>query len=171
MPISPRASKWGTLPGRLALLFGIGTYAAAGAAAEAAALRQDQPRQLPQAGDADGTGLRVWIDAERMYVANSGAQPAELRLGDTAEARQLLALLKRHGATGPATAIPLDRMLLAGGGGEGIHWVSPQQRSQSQDRIGAGATPATGEASAAGAVPAGRDAPSGSSTAAAPRRT
>lgn len=172
MLISSRARRWAALPGRLALLFGVGAYAAAGAGAAAAPVEQDQPRQLPQAGDADGNGLRVWIDAERVYLANSGGQPVELRPGDTVEARQLQQLLTRHGATGPAAAIPLNRMLLAGGGGAGIHWVLPQQRPQPPDRIGDGTAPRAGgaptTAAAAAAAPPSGAAPSRSSTAAAP---
>src|SRR5262249_45378729 len=51
-----------------------------------------------------------------------GGAPAELRLGDTVEARHLRALLERHRADGSAPGIRLDRMILAGGGGQGFHW-------------------------------------------------
>src|ERR1051325_1801556 len=125
MPNSPDARKWLALPSRLALLLGLGALTAGATGATAAPV--DQSRE-PQTGVADRSDLVIWSEAGHVYLSDAGAAAIELRLGDTAETRHLQALLERHGATDGAKGVRLDRMILAGGGGEGFHWSPPAGR-------------------------------------------
>lgn len=118
MAVFSVARKWFAAPSRIALLFGIGALSAAGPSPAAKA------EPTPQQRDASAQ-LRIWNDAGRIYVTERGGGARELRLGDTAEARHLAGLLQRAGATAAKAAVRLDPMLLAGGGGEGLHWAPP----------------------------------------------
>jgi hypothetical protein len=99
---------------------------------EATALEQGkQPAAAPQ-DSADNFGeLRVWSDGGRIYLAEPGANAREVDLGDGAEAHRLGELLQQHGATDSGASVRLDRMLLAGGGGDGFHWAPPGRKPNS----------------------------------------
>jgi hypothetical protein len=113
--------KWLRLPSRIALLLGLGTLSAVAARAETghemqgAGIEPTGQNQRSTAGD-----LLIWGEGERLYLSEDGSRAAELRLGDTAEARRLRQLLQQHG--GESSGVRLDRMILAGGGGKGISW-------------------------------------------------
>src|SRR5437763_9970553 len=116
------------MPKSLALLLGLGALSAAGAGAEAAPIQRDGQIAQPGEQTADTfAGSRIWSDAGRIYLSEHGRDPRELRLGDTPEARRLRELLQLGGATGPASAARLDRMILAGAGGCGFDWAPPAQ--------------------------------------------
>src|SRR5260370_16111583 len=66
-----------------------------------------------RAGTADG----------RIFVSEAGREAQELRLGDTAEARRLKQLLEQDGAAAESQRVLPQRIILVGGGGEGIHWA------------------------------------------------
>lgn len=140
MPLSKRARKWFGWPSRTALLLGIGAVSAAGGAqADAASLdRSDASARVPQQSVADFGEVRIWSDAGRIYVSEQGREARELRLGDTAEARNLKALLESSGATAAAPQTVPHRIILVGGGGMGTHW-SPGGQSDAH-----GQTPANG---------------------------
>ncbi len=122
------ARKWVALPSRLALLLGVGALSAGSARADAAPIDQIQPQGIPQPSAAGSADLRIWSEGGRVHLSDSGAEATELHLGDTAEARHLRQLLERHGATEAGAGIRLDRMILAGGGGDGFHWAPPGQK-------------------------------------------
>lgn len=94
------------LSGRVALLLGLGAISAAGA------------RAAPEPG---ASGLQLYSEGGRIWLAEAGGGFRELRLGDTAEARHLRQLLEERG---PAP-LRLDPTVLAGGGGMGFHWWGP----------------------------------------------
>src|SRR6266446_2254777 len=117
-------SKWLRLPSRVALLLGLGALSAAGARADMQEIGSD-PAPVPQQSAKSFGEVHVWNDDGRIFVAESGRETQELRLGDTAEARYLRELLERNGAVADSPYVLQDRMILVGGGGKGIsggHW-------------------------------------------------
>jgi hypothetical protein len=140
-----RFPRWLRLPSRIALLLGVGALSAAGAKADPPKMG-NEPAPVPQQSAKSFGELRVWNDAGRIYIAESGEQAQELRLGDTAEARHLRELLERNGAVADAPHVLQDRVILVGGGGKGIsggHW----QRVQPSDT--ASGLPTTGRSNKA----------------------
>jgi hypothetical protein len=126
-----RFPKWLRLPSRIALLLGLGALSAAGAKADPPEIG-NEPARVPQQSAKSFGELRVWNDAGRIYIAESGKEAQELRLGDTTEARYLRELLERNGAVADSPHVLQDRMILVGGGGKGIsggHWqrVAPPE--------------------------------------------
>jgi hypothetical protein len=122
------------LPSRVALLLGMGALSAAGA-------RADVGRQAPgnsidppsKAEHGQPDTLRMWSAGARLYLSEHDRPGHELQLQDTPEARRLRQLLQEH--AGATTGVPLDRMILAGGGGMGISWErarNPAPRVQPQ---------------------------------------
>jgi hypothetical protein len=104
------------LPSSVAVLLGLGALSAAGA-------RADASHQLPGSGT-EPRDLVTWSEGGRLFLSEDGNPGAELRLGDTAEARRLRQLLQQQG--GAATGVRFGRMILAGGGGMGISWERPR---------------------------------------------
>ena len=143
MPIFPDIRKWPALRGRLALLLGLGTLAATGDGA--AATHVDQGNE-PRSGVVERADLVVWSEGGQVYLSDGSGAATELRLGDTAEARHLRTLLERNGAAARAAGVRLDRMILAGGGGDGFHWAPPAQRPRA-DQANAAATAGTAQGS------------------------
>src|SRR5579863_1942585 len=139
MPVPSFARKWYGFPSRIALLLGVGAISAAGANADTASIGE-QPARIPQQSAKTFGELRVWSDNGRIYMSESEGKASELRLGDTAEARQLRELLERAKATADAPHTFQHRIILVGGGGEGFHWA-PAGRSE------ASAPPAPGASS------------------------
>ena len=140
MPIFPDMRKWLAVPGRLGLLLGLGALTATGAGTAAAPIDQGAE---PRTGVDDRADLVVWSERGQVYLSDGGAAATVLRLGDTAEARHLRALLDRHGATESAAGVRLGRMILAGGGGDGFHWAPPAQRRRANQANAAAATGTT----------------------------
>jgi hypothetical protein len=121
MRISTAARKLTGLPSRIALLIGIGALSVGGAKADAPATTP-----LPNSVTERSGELCLWSEGGAVYLAEQDGRARRLPLGDTAEAQGLRELLQRRGATDAQTGIRLDRMLLAGAGGDGFHWTPPQ---------------------------------------------
>jgi hypothetical protein len=153
MPVPSFARKWYGVPSRIALLLGVGAISAAGANADTASIGQgEHPARIPQQSAKTFGELHVWSDNGRIYMSESGGKASELRLGDTAEARQLRELLERAKATADAPHTFQHRIILVGGGGEGFHWA-PAGRSEASAPPAPGASTGT---AAAGRGPAGQ---------------
>jgi hypothetical protein len=124
MSLSSSLRKWLCLPSRIALLLGVGALSAAGAKTGVAeAHLGDGLMRMPQQSAKSFGEVRIWSEAGRIYVSEAGKDPQELPLGDTAEARHLRQLLERDGAAAASPRVLHDRIILVGGGGEGIHWA------------------------------------------------
>jgi hypothetical protein len=94
------------LPGRAALILGLGALSTAGA-------RADTQVSQPASGDAS-----VRSDGGKIYLSEGGRE-TELRLGATPQRDRLLRLLEEHGSAG----VKLDsdpRLIMSGGGGTGF---------------------------------------------------
>jgi hypothetical protein len=140
VPELDRARNWINLPSRVAMLLGIGVLATGGARAETtvgdAAVAAPHP---PQAIADDRAGLSVWASDGRIYLADPRVR--ELQLSDTPEARRLHDLLRQRGATDMRSSVRLDRLLLAGGGGDGFHWAPPRAGSPGRRAVTEAAEP------------------------------
>src|ERR1700738_5313152 len=108
MPIPRSLRRWLRLPGRLALILGLGALSTAGA-------RADTPDQ----GDRMAFGdVLIRSEGGRIFLSEGGRE-TELRLGATPQRDHLLRLLEEHGAAG----LKLDRdprLTMSGGGGPGF---------------------------------------------------
>ena len=110
MPIAPSLRRWLRLPGRAALILGLG-------ALSGAAARADTPDQAHHTGLGDP---QIRSEGGKIYLSEGGRE-SELRLGATPERDRLLRLLEKHGAAG----IKLDhdpRLIMSSGGGSGFYW-------------------------------------------------
>ncbi len=113
--------RWLRLPGRAALLLGLGALSTAGA-------RADTPQPpsggvVPGAQDQqpDSASLLLRVEGGRVYLSEADGEFRELPLGDTPEARRLRQLIEDRGAGGD---LRLNPTVLAGGGGAGFYWWS-----------------------------------------------
>lgn len=133
-------SRWTRLPSRVALLLGLGALSASAAQANTAEANfGNGALRVPQQSAKSFGELRIWNDGGRIYLSESGKEAQELRLGDTAEARQLKQLLEHDGATEDSPRVLPHRLILVGSGGSGTHWNRPRQPDTS-DNAGAPAT-------------------------------
>jgi len=106
MAIPCSVRKWVRLPGRVALILGLGALSTAGAQA-------DTQASQPASGDAS-----VRSDGGKIYLSEGGRE-TELRLGATPQRERLLRLLEEHGSAG--VKIDSDpRLIISGGGGTGF---------------------------------------------------
>ena len=106
MAIPCSVRKWLRLPGRVALILGLGALSTAGSQA-------DTQASQPASGDAS-----VRSDGGKIYLSEGGRE-TELRLGATPQRERLLRLLEEHGSAG----VKLDsdpRLIMSGGGGTGF---------------------------------------------------
>src|SRR5438552_1167255 len=103
------------LPGRLALLLGIGALSTAGAQAETLGDREPTSR-----GD-----VLVRSEGQTIYLREQGRE-TELRLSPTPERDRLLRLLEEHGSAG-VKLDPDPRLIMSGGGGTGFSWWEPKK--------------------------------------------
>jgi len=111
MPIPRSLRHWLRLPGRLALILGVGALSTAGARADASDLAD-----RPAFGD-----LQIRSEAGKIYFSEGGREFQELRLSPTPQRNHLLRLLEEHG---PAR-VKLDRdphLLMSSGGGSSFFW-------------------------------------------------
>jgi len=111
MPIPRSLRHWLRLPGRLALILGVGALSTAGARADASDLAD-----RPAFGD-----LQIRSAAGKIYFSEGGREFQELRLSPTPQRNHLLRLLEEHG---PAR-VKLDRdphLLMSSGGGSSFFW-------------------------------------------------
>jgi len=111
MPIPRSLKHWLRLPGRLALILGMGALSTAGARADAPDLAN-----RPAFGD-----LQIRSAGGKIYFSQGGQEFQELRLSATPQRDRLLRLLEEHG---PAR-VKLDRdphLLMSSGGGSSFFW-------------------------------------------------
>jgi hypothetical protein len=148
-----RSSKdWLRLPSRIALLLGFGALSAAGAQASTTEIDVGkEAARVPQQSAKSFGELAIWSDGGRIYVSEPGKPAHELDLQDTAEARQLKQMLERDGAVAASPRVLPNRLILVGGGGEGIHWAPAENGRTSQPP---GAPAATGFSPSAPGTPA-----------------
>jgi hypothetical protein len=102
MAIRRSVTKWLRLPGRVALILGLGALSTAGARADT------------QAGQKSPGDASVRSDGGKIYLSEGGHE-TELRLGASPQRDRLLRLLGEHGPAG----IQLDpdpRLIMSGGG-------------------------------------------------------
>ncbi len=112
MPIPRSLRRWLRLPGRAALILGLGALSTAGA-------RADTPEQAHRTASGD---ILIRSEGGRIYLSEAGKEFEELRLNDTAEARHLKQLLESRSRAEGAPYIRLNSTVLASGGGAGFHW-------------------------------------------------
>ena len=135
MAIRRSVTKWLRLPGRVALILGLGALSTAGAQA-------DTP---PGPRASSDTCLRS--DGGKIYLSEGGRE-TELKLGATQQRDRLMRLLEEHGPAG----VKLDsdpRLIMSGGGGTGFSlWDlrksftdGPAARPQDLPQVTAPATP------------------------------
>ena len=108
MPTQRSLRGWFRLPGRIALILGLGALSTAGARADAA-----EGHQRADLGD-----VLIRAGGGKIYLSESGRE-TELRLSATPQRDHLLRLLQQHGAPG----VKLDRdprLIMSGGGGTGF---------------------------------------------------
>ena len=108
MPMAHSLRRWLRLPGRAALILGLG-------ALSGAAARADTP------GQADRTqlgNLQIRSNGEKIFLSEGG-QETELRLTATPQRDHLLRLLEEHGPAG-VRLDPDPRLIMSGGGGSGF---------------------------------------------------
>jgi hypothetical protein len=106
MAISASVRKWLRLPGRAALILGLGTLSAAAARADV------------QRSQTACDGALVRSDEGKIYLSEGGRE-TELKLSATPQRDRLLRLLEEHGQAG----IKLDpdpHLIMSGGGVTGF---------------------------------------------------
>lgn len=110
MVIPRSARRWLNLPGRIALILGLGALHTSGAQADTAKNHEGG------LGDA-----LIRSEGEKIFLSEGGRE-TELRLAATPERDRLLQLLQGYGPAG----VKLDsdpRLIMSGGGGSGFTWV------------------------------------------------
>jgi hypothetical protein len=121
------------LPSRVALLLGVGALSATGSQAGPSEL--DRSARMPQQSAKIFGELRIWSEAGRIFVSESGGPAQELLFGDSAEARQLKEMLRRDGASADSPRVVRDRIILVGGGGAGTHSWAPPEKDRSPEKV------------------------------------
>ena len=100
--------RWLRLPGRAALILGLGALTPAVAQADA-----------PDQSDRTASGgVSVWSSDGKIYLSEGGRE-TELPLGATPERDRLMQLLQDHGPSG-VKLDPDPRLIMSGGGGSGF---------------------------------------------------
>jgi hypothetical protein len=112
MPVPHSVRRWLRLPGRTALILGLGALSTAGAQAKT----PDQDHRMAS-GD-----LLIRSEGAKIYFSEEGKEFQELQLRDTAEARYLRQLIEQNGAAAGPAGLRLCPTILAGGGGTGFFW-------------------------------------------------
>ena len=119
------ANERAWLPGRLALLLGLGAISATAATADTvnASANSTASRDCPAVlGDAV-----IRVEGGTILLSQRGGNVQRLQLPDTPQTRHLLALLRK---VDPASdGLRLRPTILAGDGGSGFHW-SPVHEPQ-----------------------------------------
>src|SRR5260370_14110567 len=125
--------SWLRLPSRIALLLGLGALSAAGVKVDAGEAGPGHgPARVPQQSVKTFGDLLIWNEGGRIYVAEAGKEAQELALGDYPETHRLRQLLERDGATTPSPRALRARIILGGGGGDGVHWGPAPQSARRQ---------------------------------------
>jgi hypothetical protein len=110
MPIPRSLRRWLRLPGRVALILGLGTLSTAGARADT----------LDQAHRTSFDDILIRSEGGKIYLTEGGRE-SELQLTATPQRDHLLRLLEEHGPGG----VKLDRdprLIMSSGGGSGFYW-------------------------------------------------
>jgi hypothetical protein len=110
MPIPRSLRRWLRLPGRVALILGLGASSTAGARADT----------LDQAHRASFDDILIRSEGGKIYLTEGGRE-SELQLTATPQRDHLLRLLEEHGPGG----VKLDRdprLIMSSGGGSGFYW-------------------------------------------------
>ena len=118
--------RWLRLPGRIALILGLGALSTTGAPADAGA---------SQAASGD---TLIRSDGGKIYLSEGGRE-TELRLSATPQRDRLLRLLEEYGPAG----VKLDRdprLIMSSGGGSGFYWWG-QKKSTPDGVAPAGSAP------------------------------
>jgi hypothetical protein len=125
--VRPRSvHRWLRLPGRIALVLGLGALSTTAAPADA---------QANQAAPGDAL---IRSDGGKIYLTEGGRE-TELRLSPTPQRDRLLRLLEEHGPAG----VKLDRdprLIMSSGGGAGFYWWG-QKKSTTETVAPAGSAP------------------------------
>jgi hypothetical protein len=108
MAIRTSLRRWLRLPGRAALILGLGALAPA-------VSRADAPDQTDRTASG---GLSIRSADGKIYLSEGGRE-SELQLGATPQRDRLLQLLKDHGPSG-VKLDPDPRLIMSGGGGSGF---------------------------------------------------
>jgi hypothetical protein len=108
MPIPRFLRRWLRLPGRVALVLGLGALSTAGA-------RADTPDQAQRTAFGD---ILIRSEDGKIYLSEKGTE-TELQLTATSQRDRLLRLLEEHGPAGVKLA-PDPRLIMSGGGGTGF---------------------------------------------------
>ena len=108
MPLPRSLRRWLRLPGRAALILGLG--ALSGTAVRADTADQDHRTVF---GD-----LQIRSENGKIFLSEGG-QETELRLSATPQRNHLLRLLEQHGPAG-VKLDPDPRLIMSGGGGSGF---------------------------------------------------
>jgi len=128
MPIPRSLRRWLRLPGRVALILGLGALSTAGA-------RADTPDRTHRTAFGD---ILVRSEGGKIYLTEGGRE-SELQLTATPQRDHLLRLLEDRGPGG----VKLDRdprLIMSSGGGSGFFWWGLKK-------------PTTDKAAPAGSVP------------------
>src|ERR1700759_732736 len=104
MPVARSLRRWFRLPGRAALILGLGALSGATA-------RADTP---DQAHDTALGNLQIRSEGEKIYFSEGGRE-TELGLGATPQRDRLLRLLEEYGPAG-VQLDPGSRLLMSSGG-------------------------------------------------------
>ncbi len=119
MANTAHSNKWARLPGRLALLLGLGALSAGAARADTGAPPPDPGASRNHAAALGDAVIRA--QGDRIYLSQRGEEFYRLPLADTPETRRLLALL--HASDPASDGLRLRPTLFAGDGGAGFHWT------------------------------------------------
>jgi len=126
MPIPRALRRWLRLPGRVALILGLGALSTAGA-------RADTPDQGRQAALGD---LLIRSVGGKIYLSESGQEFQPLQLSDTPAARHFRQLVEtRMGPRGTVDA-QAKSTVLAGGGGSGFSWWDTARKTADPGKTG-----------------------------------
>jgi len=131
MPIPRSWRTWLRLPGRVALVLGLGALPTPFARAEL-------PDESSQTAFGD---VLIRSEGGKIYLTEGGRE-AELRLTATPQRDRLLRLLEERGSTG----VKLDsdpRLIMSSGGGSGFYWWGGR-KATTDKAAPAGSTPPPG---------------------------
>jgi hypothetical protein len=126
MPLPRALRQWLRLPGRAALILGLG-------ALSGAAARADTPDQAHRTALDD---LVIRSEGGKIYFSERGLDFQELQLSDTAAARHLKQVIEHRSVEQGSAHIRLNSHTLAGGGGAGFYWWAPAGKTAKPDKAG-----------------------------------
>jgi hypothetical protein len=126
MPIPRSLKGWLRLPGRVALILGLG-------ALSTAAARGDTSEQSNPTSSGD---MLIRSEGGKIYLSEGGREFQELQLRDTAEAERLKQIFEHNRAIAGSDVVRLNPTILAGGGGAGFYWWTPAEKTGAPEKAG-----------------------------------